>query len=42
MNDTLDTLIRRELDDDPDVVDRPCLFMTVAGFKQRLKRNPQS
>jgi arylsulfatase len=38
MNDKLNTLIRYELDDDPDMVDRPLLFMGVAGFKQRFKR----
>ncbi|MEE8375198.1 MAG: hypothetical protein V3S26_02630, partial [Acidimicrobiia bacterium] len=37
MNDKLNTLIRAELDDDPDIVDRPLLFMGVAGFKQRIK-----
>jgi arylsulfatase A-like enzyme len=37
MNDKLNTLIRAELDDDPDMVDRPLLFMGVAGFKQRIK-----
>jgi hypothetical protein len=26
------------LGDDPDIVDRPLLFMGVAGFKQRIKR----
>jgi arylsulfatase len=40
MNDKLNTLIRYELDDDPDMVDRPLLFMGVAGFKQRFKRQP--
>jgi hypothetical protein len=38
MNDKLNTLIRAELGDDPDIVDRPLLFMGVAGFKQRIKR----
>ena len=38
MNDKLNDLIRDELGDDPDIVDRPLLFMGVAGFKQRIKR----
>ena len=38
MNDKLNTLIGTELGDDPDIVDRPLLFMGVAGFKQRIKR----
>jgi arylsulfatase len=38
MNDKLNDLIREELGDDPDIVDRPLLFMGVAGFKQRIKR----
>jgi arylsulfatase A-like enzyme len=38
MNDKLNTLIQAELGDDPDIVDRPLLFMGVAGFKQRIKR----
>jgi hypothetical protein len=38
MNDKLNTLIRHELDDDPDIVARPLLFMGVTGFKQRIKR----
>jgi arylsulfatase len=38
MNDKLNTLIRHELGDDPDIVDRPLLFMGVTGFKQRIKR----
>jgi arylsulfatase len=38
MNDKLNTLIRAELGEDPDIVDRPLLFMGVAGFKQRIKR----
>jgi arylsulfatase len=42
MNDKLNTLIRHELGDDPDMVDRPLLFMGVAGFKQRFKRQPQT
>ena len=33
-----DTLIRAELGDDPDIVERPLLFMGVAGFKQRIRR----
>ena len=37
MNDKLNTLIRAELGDDPDIVERPLLFMGVAGFKQRIK-----
>ena len=38
MNDKLNELIREELGDDPDIVDRPLLFMGVSGFKQRIKR----
>jgi len=38
MNDKLNTLIQAELGDDPDIVDRPLLFMGIAGFKQRIKR----
>jgi len=38
MNDKLNALIREELGDDPDIVDRPLLFMGVSGFKQRIKR----
>jgi arylsulfatase len=38
MNDKLNGLVRVELGDDPDIVDRPLLFMGVAGFKQRIKR----
>jgi arylsulfatase len=38
VNDKLNTLVRAELDDDPDIVDRPLLFMGVTGFKQRIKR----
>ena len=38
MNHKLNTLVRAELGDDPDIVDRPLLFMGVAGFKQRIKR----
>jgi arylsulfatase len=38
MNDKLNDLVREELGDDPDIVDRPLLFMGVAGFKQRIKR----
>jgi arylsulfatase A-like enzyme len=38
MNEKLNDLIREELGDDPDIVDRPLLFMGVAGFKQRIKR----
>jgi arylsulfatase len=38
VNDKLNTLIRAELGDDPDIVDRPLLFLGVAGFKQRIKR----
>jgi arylsulfatase A-like enzyme len=37
MNDKLNDLIREELGDDPDIVQRPLLFMGVAGFKQRIK-----
>jgi hypothetical protein len=37
MNDKLNTLIQAELGDDPDIVDRPLLFMGVAGFKHRVK-----
>jgi hypothetical protein len=38
MNEKLNDLTREELGDDPDIVDRPMLFMGVAGFKQRIKR----
>jgi arylsulfatase len=38
MNDKLNTLIRAELGEDPDIVDRPLLFMGVSAFKQRIKR----
>ncbi len=38
MNLKLNDLTREELDDDPDIVDRPLLFMGVAGFKQLIKR----
>ncbi len=38
LNDKLNTLIQAELDDDPDIVDRPLLFMGVTAFKQRTKR----
>jgi arylsulfatase len=38
MNEKLNDLVRQELGDDPDIVDRPLLFMGVAGFKQRIKR----
>lgn len=38
MNDKLNDLIRDELGDDPDIVDRPLLFMGISGFKQRVKR----
>lgn len=38
MNDKLNHLIQFELDDDPDIVDRPLLFMGVTGFKQRSKK----
>ena len=38
MNRKLNDLIAEELGDDPDIVDRPLLFMGVAGFKQRIKR----
>jgi arylsulfatase len=38
MNDKLNDLITEELGDDPDIVDRPLLFMGVSAFKQRIKR----
>ena len=38
MNKKLNDLIAAELGDDPDIVDRPLLFMGVAGFKQRIRR----
>ena len=38
MNKKLNDLIAEELGNDPDIVNRPLLFMGVAGFKQRIKR----